>query len=141
MRKRVLIGCILALSACGGDSTSPDPAQAAVGTYALTQVNGKSVPMTYAQDPLFTVEILNGTMTLRSDLSYTQVINSRTTYTDGTPTRTQTYTENGTFAVSGGTITFTIPANGANPAVSYAGGVANGVVAYTLNGDTSRFQR
>ncbi|MEP6549658.1 MAG: hypothetical protein ABJB95_00675, partial [Gemmatimonadales bacterium] len=60
---------------------------------------------------------------------------------DGTPTRTQTYTENGTFAVSGGTITFTIPANGASPAVSYAGVAADGVVTYTLNGDTSRFQR
>ena len=132
---------VLALAGCGGgDSTGPSPFDAAVGSYQLTQVNGSTVPMVYYQSTAGTIEVLSGSMSLRSDHSYTQTLTLKATYSDGTSETVPTV-ENGSFNVTGSQITFTIPASGTDPAFSYTGAVDNGVVTYTYEGDSFRYEK
>lgn len=132
------------LAGCGGsgDSTAPvDPSQAAVGNYALTQVNGGPLPATFFQNSAGRVEYTSGSMALRPDLSFTETRNSRIVYTDGTMSPNSAAVDNGTFTVVGSQVTFTIPAQGSSAAFSYTGAFSAGVVTYTFDGIAYRYQR
>ena len=136
----VVAAALLVVGCGGGDSTGPDPFNGSLGNYQLTQVNGSTVPMTYYQGTDGTITILNGSMALRSDHSYTQTLNLRADYSDGSSENVPVI-ENGSFNVTGSQITFTIPASGSDPAFSYTGAVDNGVVSYTYDGDSFRFEK
>lgn len=141
MRAFILCGLLAAMAGCGGDVTAPNPNAAVVGNYVLSQVNGVTPPMVYFQNGAGRIDILSGSMSLRSDLSYTQTVTDRITYTDGTPTQTLPIVENGTFSVTGTQITFTIPASGSSGALSYTGAASAGVVSYTYANDSYQFRR
>ena len=111
-----------------------------VGTYALTQVNAKAVPMVYVDDVTGKLEILSGSMTLRSDHTYNQTLSVRSTPPGGA-SQTSAIPENGTFTANSEQIIFTIPASGGAPALSYSAQVAGSVVTYTYQLDTYRFEK
>jgi hypothetical protein len=132
---------VISVLGCGGsDSTAPNPEQAVIGNYLLTQVNGQATPMIYIQDVTGKVEILGGSMALRSDHTYNQTLNVKTTRQDGT-TQTSPIFENGTFTANSEHIIFTIPGSGSVPALSYQGDVAGSVVSYKADTDTYRFEK
>lgn len=141
MRKVFLLAGALTLAACGGsDSTAPNPNAAAFGNYSLNQVNGSPPPVTIFSNSAGRIDVTGGSMSLRSDLSFSETRNFRLVYSDGTSESTPAV-DNGTFSVTGSQITFTIPASGADPAFSYTGAVSGGVVTYTYNGASYRYQK
>lgn len=101
MRKFLLLVALLfPLSACGDDPT--DPTQAVVGTYTLVQVNGANLPALVLQNATGRYELLSGTLTLRSDQSFSQILTVRLT----PPGSSFPLSEIGTFSVSGNTVNF-----------------------------------
>ena len=111
MRKLLPLFLVLFLpfAACGDDTLSPpDPTEAAVGTYTLVQVFGRTLPALLGNSgggyPLY---VTSGTLTLRSVKSYTETVNSQITRpaSEG-GVQTSSRTENGTFAVVGTTVQF-----------------------------------
>ena len=77
------LGLVLAavVTACGSDGTTgpgggaPTP----VGSYSITTVNGKALPVALFNDPSYTYEVTNGSIALTSDGKYTVVTNFRQT--------------------------------------------------------------
>jgi hypothetical protein len=129
-------------SACGGgDSTAPDPKAAVAGTYTLTQINGGNLPVTVFANTAGRIELTGGSLTLRSDGSYTESLAARTVYTSGAAPQTTTDNENGTFTVIGSQITFSIPPSGSSSGLSYTGAVSGGVLTYTYEGNAFRYQK
>jgi hypothetical protein len=80
-------------------------------------------------------------MALRQDHSFTETRNSRIVYTDGSISPNSAAVDNGTFAVVGSQVTFTIPASGSNSAFSYTGAYSGGVVTYTFDAISYRYQK
>jgi hypothetical protein len=98
LRRWTAIAMAVALAACS-DSTAADID--INGTYTLRTFDGSTVP-TSRQIGATLAEILSGSVTLKEDGSYSVVIVDRST--TGGVTTTETFTETGTFAVSGTTI-------------------------------------
>lgn len=144
MRKTfVLVGLAIGLVACGGghDATAPvDPSAAIAGSYTLTKVNGSTLPAIYFQNSAGTITTTGGSLTLRPDHSYIQSVSLTATYTGGSP-QPQTVNENGTFAVTGSQITFTVPASAGGSALSYTGAVSGGIVSYTYSNDSYEYRK
>ena len=98
----------LPLAACGDDTLSPpDLTQAAVGTYTLVQIDGRTLPALLATVDDAPLHVLSGTFTLRSDKSYTQTVNFQITRpASAGGVETFDRVGNGTFAVVGTTVQF-----------------------------------
>jgi hypothetical protein len=96
----VAFAAAAALSACGTDS-STEPT--VFGTYSVISVNGQPLPRTTQEGPLSFTEI-SGTVVLKSDFTYTATFVGSATI--GGQTTPATDTSNGTFTLSGSTITF-----------------------------------
>jgi len=129
------IGALVAATACG-DSTSPE--QAIAGVYPLATLNGQTVPFVFFQNEAGRVRVLAGSLSLRSDRSYTQTMNVESTFFFAPElSRNNTNTENGTYIVEGTTIVFNM-ANGP----SYQGAIVPGrSVTYVFDGDAATFRR
>lgn len=132
----VLAAAVLA-SACG-DSTAPAPTP--VGDYRLVDVNATPVPSVIFRNAAGTVEATSGRVTLRADGSYRQALEVRATFF-GPPQRVEVESgvEDGTYTVTGTTITFTIGSG--SRAQSYTGTVDRGVLRYVSDGYAFTFQR
>lgn len=142
MKRFALLLVAGVLTACGGhDATAPDPSAAVVGSYLLTRINTSTIPGVYYQDASIKIEFLSGSMSLRSDRSYTQNVSVRATDLTTGAVTTVPGVENGTFIVTGSQITFTIPADASGPALSYSGTVNGKVVSYMYDVDTYEFTR
>lgn len=143
MRRHFLTAALVAVSitACGGDSTAPDPIAAVAGSYTLTQVNGATPPVTVFQNTAGRIEYISGTMTLRTDGSYTETSTLRTIYNSGAAPQVNSLNENGTFTVVGSTLTFSVPPSGGDSGFSYTGAVSGGALTYTYEGMARRYQK
>ena len=130
--KRILgLGfAMFALASCKGtDSTGPsrnDP----VGEYLLATLNGGGLPSIIFENSAGRITLDNATMLLRSDHSYVETRNYRTHYANGSETLSPEV-ENGSYAIVGTQITFSIPATGGNAAFSYIGATSSGDLTYT----------
>lgn len=136
------ITSVLLLTACGGDSTSPDPQPTVAGTYALTAVNDSPVPFAWFVGPNDRMDLLSGYLSLNSNLTYRQRETFRATrYSDGLQITDESI-EVGTYSITNGQITFTmIPQDGSASPPPYTGSIGDGAVAYTWEGITFRFER
>ncbi len=74
------------------------------GTYALVMVNGSPMPAVVQEEPGYTEEVLEGSLTLLSDNTYLARFVFRET--EGGATITEEDIEGGTYLVSGSQITF-----------------------------------
>jgi hypothetical protein len=89
-----------ALAGCGSDS----PTETTIfGTYNLTTIDGHGLPHSEL-DGTTTVTLVSGSVTLKSDHTFTRLFNF--TETIGTVTQPDPDTSSGTFSVSGSAITF-----------------------------------
>jgi hypothetical protein len=72
---------LLAATACGGgsDTTAPPNADAVVGVYALSTINGGVLPQVVDQNGNDTAEVTQGVVTLKVDKTFTDVIHLRLT--------------------------------------------------------------
>jgi hypothetical protein len=127
----MILACLAVTVGCGGDSTAPqDPVKANAGIYNLQTVNGIPLPATLLNDGSTIVAVTSGTLSLRTDQSYTETLGYRTTYLG--VVSNDVAVENGTFDIVGSTITFTIPAQNGEVAQSYTGAVQGGNLTYTF---------
>lgn len=136
---RRLLGSVLfasaALVGCSDDDDggSTTPTNVA-GTYTLTLVNGAALPgTTEIIAGGGRVEITGGTFVLRDNKTYTETLNTRTVAAGGGAT-TSTQTENGSYALNGSTVIFTLPATASEPAFSYEGTISGSTLTYVFAG-------
>jgi hypothetical protein len=101
LRVAIAATAVAMLAACGSDSTGPRNTNVS-GTYALTTVDGSSLPFTIPNTGDNTEIVENATITLNSDSSYTAVANG-TENGESTPI----ITDMGHYSVSGSQVTFT----------------------------------
>ena len=136
MRKFLVLclALLLPLAACGDDGPT-DPTQSAVGTYTLVQVNGSPLPALLGQFPEGRIDVLSGTLTLRNDKSYTEMVNVRFTPTTGV-VQTIPVTENGTFTVTGSTVQFNT-----SDGETYSGTLSGKFLEYNVDGLTARYEK
>jgi hypothetical protein len=74
---------VMAVAACGGDSStgpgSGGTPDTPVGSYALTSVNGKPVPVTMFADTEFTEVITKASLALQTDGKYQAIVTTNET--------------------------------------------------------------
>ena len=136
MRKFLVLclALLLPLAACGDDSPT-DPTQSAVGTYTLVQVNGSPLPAYLGQSPQGRADVLSGTLTLRNDKSYTEMVNVQVTPLIGA-VHTVPVNENGTFTITGRTVQF-MPDTGG----TYSGTLTGTTLESNAKGLTARYEK
>ena len=100
-RIAIAAAAVALLGACGSDSTGPRNTNVS-GTYALTTVDGSSLPFTIPNTGDNTVIVENATVTLNADSSYTAVASGTE---NGDPATI--ITDAGHYSVSGSQVTFT----------------------------------
>lgn len=79
-----VVGVVVVAASCA-DMVSPDEAadRAVVGVYSIATVNGSALPITLGVDDTASVDLLSGTITLRTDKSFTDIINVKLTTPSG----------------------------------------------------------
>jgi hypothetical protein len=111
---------LTAAAACGGDSPSaPATPKTPDGSYAITTVNGKSLPVAIYADTNFTWEVTGGSLALLTDGRFSVV----RTYRQTIPGSVETFMDStaGTWVLSGTSITFTYPDDGSTGTATWAG--------------------
>ena len=109
LRSTLRAGVIaVALAACSGDSTGPDTDDL-VGTYDLLTIDGASLPVIVDQIGEDKAEITMGTVTLDEDGTFGDATELR--ITEGGVVTTEVQSTQGTWTVSGSTVTF-VPNDG-----------------------------
>lgn len=140
-----VLAILIVANACSGskDSTAPpaDPHVAAAGTYYMVTFNNGPLPQTVFTNAAGRVEVSGGNLVLRGDRSFTETRILRTVFNSGATPETTPLVDNGTFAIVGTQITFTLPASGTAPAFSYTGAISGDVLSYTFEGDAFTYQR
>jgi hypothetical protein len=99
----VLAAVVATAAACGSDSNNGTGPKDVSGTYSLTTVDGNTLPFTIPNTPEHTIVVTSATATLGSDHTYT-IAGMGTE--DGSDPGT-VIADEGTYTVSGSTVTFT----------------------------------
>src|SRR3954463_4662498 len=100
---------LAALGACGSDSSTGPSGPAVptnpIGSYTITTVNGKGLPVALFADGSYSYEITKGTLALTSDGKYSVV----TTFRQNLPGSVETLVDStgGTWVQTGATIAMT----------------------------------
>jgi hypothetical protein len=100
------LAALAAAGACGGDSPSgPATPKTPDGSYTISTVNGKGLPVAIFSDTNYTYEVTSGTLALTTDGKYSIVTKFRQTI----PGNVSTFVDStgGTWLLSGTSITFT----------------------------------
>lgn len=97
-----LVALVATLAACGSDKKSTTGPTDVTGTYSLVTIDGNTLPYTVPNNPHNTIVITSGTIVLNSDHSYT--VGGTGTSDGGDPQ--QVIADEGTYTVSGSTVTF-----------------------------------
>ena len=134
-RIRVLLFALLPLlSACGNDGPT-GPTRRVAGVYALAQLNGSTLPTLLFQNPSLRADVLDGSRTLRSNMTYTGYMRILYTPVGGTPQQ-EFDDESGTFTVAGDTVQFQ-PINGS----PYTATVEDGTLTYSTDRFTATYRK
>lgn len=120
----ILLIAPLLLAGCNGEVGPTDPS-AAVGVYNLYQVNGQSPPVLVDQDQTGRLDVLGGSITLRSDRTFTETADLQITPSSGAAQPPRSNSIQGTFRLVGRTVEFR--PDGTTPFMA------------TLAGDTLRY--
>ena len=96
---------IAGASACGDDGGPTDPSARVQGEYALRTFDGQPLPLVVWDEESEKLELLSGSMELRSQNRFLWRMETRYTFFGEVDTDVDLV--DGTFAVDGGTITFT----------------------------------
>jgi uncharacterized lipoprotein YajG len=128
----LLLAVVLPLAACEGPA---DPTQNVVGTYTLVQLNGSPLPALTSQDAFGRVELVSGTLTLRSDRSFAETLHGRFTPTSGA-IQTNTVNNSGTFTVTGSTVRLQ-----SSEGATYSGTLNGNILEYALQGFLLRYHK
>ena len=94
-----------AIAACGSDAApiGPPTEQSLPGTYRLTSVNG-TLPYLIAGDVDRQIRIVSGSFQFRSDHTFTDILTTRLTFTNGDTPIEETSSQSGAFTLLGGNL-------------------------------------
>ena len=100
--RSVVVAALTATAACGSDGalTPPPTEENIVGLYDLRSVNG-SLPYPVGGDATKVVYIVSGSMDVRADKTFTDVLTTRINYTAGGDPEFQTSSTSGTYVFLG----------------------------------------
>jgi len=118
MRAPIAVTLLVALAACGGDSTSPDMASLS-GDYVLRSVNGGALPITVLTNGSLKLEITSETLFVKSAGTFSDVTHYRRTNVDVVDTPADTLS--GTWSSKGTVVTFSA---GGSEFIGTVGGAA-----------------
>ena len=113
------------LAACGSDSpggpSEPAVPTTPVGSYTITTVNGKSLPVALFAEATYTYEVTNGTLALTNDGKYSVV----TTFRQTLPGSVSTFVDStgGTWVRVGSTINLTNGQDGSLDSATWDKGI------------------
>src|SRR5262245_23175377 len=112
---RWIAASILALSvvACHGDDSITsfnNTAATVVGTWSLRSIGGATLPVVLDQVGEDKLELLDAALAMQASGNFTSTSTQRTTISG--QTNTQSFSENGTFAVQGNSVLFTFTSDG-----------------------------
>jgi hypothetical protein len=122
MRRLVAAAVVLVLSAgCtqgfpdapiggGGSIGSGGSTTSIAGTYSLRTISGQPLPYTYRTSGADTYQVVSGAITLATDNTWTETQTERQTI--GGVVTSPSFSDNGTYSVTGSAITFTSVASG-----------------------------
>jgi hypothetical protein len=116
---------LAALGACGSDSTTgpgTDPIPTTpVGSYTITSVNGKGLPVALFAEASYTYEVTNGTIALTNDGKYSVV----TTFRQTLPGSTSAFVDStgGTWVRTGSNIQLTNTQDGSLDTATWDKGI------------------
>ena len=99
-----LLLALAALTACGGDSGN-DPKASLPGSYALSTIDSRTVPLVIFQDAEYKLELLSGSLVLGGNGTFTESVRLRETDANGT--QEPVIPCNGTYTQSGNTLVLT----------------------------------
>jgi hypothetical protein len=109
------------IAACGSDSTtSPgNTPNSPIGSYSISTVNGKSLPVALYAAGTYTYEVTAGTIGLTSDGKYSMI----NTYRQTIPGDVEIFadTTGGTWTMSGTTISMTDASDGSTGQLTWSG--------------------
>jgi hypothetical protein len=103
------LAALIGVGACGSDSSSgvtgPPVPTTPVGSYSITTVNGKGLPVALFAESTYTYEVTNGALALTSDGKYSVI----TTFRQTLPGSISTFVDStgGTWVLTGSTIHLT----------------------------------
>jgi hypothetical protein len=106
-------------AACGSDSgTGPNTPATPVGSYSITTVNGKSLPVALFAEVGYTYEVTTGTLALTVDGKYSVV----TTFRQTIPGNVSTFVDStgGTWVLAGTSINLTNGQDGSTDQATWA---------------------
>lgn len=131
---RYLIAVLmLAVAACGGDSTGPD-SESHVGVYTLRTVNGQNLPFTLVQVGSDKLEVTGERLTVNADGTFSGRTDYRLTEAGKVTTETETWF--GTYELRGTNVTFTDADGGTG-----AGAYINGAFTLSIEGFTFVYRK
>jgi len=116
-----MFAVLTAAAACGGDSPSaPATPKTPDGSYTISTVNGKSLPVAIFADTNYTYEVMSGSLVLTTDGKYSVVTKFRQTI----PGNVSIFPDStgGTWVLSGTSITFTNNDDKSTDTASWANG-------------------
>jgi hypothetical protein len=125
-----VIAVTLMASGCGGGS-AVDPVASIAGSYVLQSANGQ-LPLRFFRTDVTgqtTIDIMSGTLAVGSDRTFVEVLQYHVTPPTA-PAYDAPILTNGTFTLSGSTITFTYHPAGGQPYV-WGGTVSASTITYT----------
>lgn len=122
---------LVLLSSCGADTVAP--VSGLEGEYALDRVNGIALPFLKEETASQRVEVVSGSLLLRSNRTYSGTIVEQ--WTSGGTVQSFPETSAGTYSVSGSQLTFTESGSGA----VYLGTMDGARITATLIDVTFRF--
>ena len=131
MRAPIAAALLVALAACGGDSTSPDMTSLS-GDYVLRTVNGGALPITVLTNGNLKLEIASETLFVKSSGAFSDVTHYRRTIVEVVDTPADTL--GGTWSSKGTVVNF----SGADGSL-FTGAVGGAALVIEGNGLSFRY--
>jgi hypothetical protein len=121
LRLLAVVAAFAAAAACGGDSPSgPAAPKTPDGSYTISTVNGKGLPVAIFSDTNYTYEVTSGSLALTTDGKFSIV----TTFRQTIPLNVSVFVDStgGTWVLSGTSITFTNGSDGSTDTAVWGNG-------------------
>jgi hypothetical protein len=122
LRSLALVAVIAAAGACGGSDSPSGPATPKTpdGSYNISTVNGKGLPVAIFSDTNYTYEVTSGSLALTTDGKFSIV----TTFRQTIPGNISTFVDStgGTWVLTGTSVTLTNGSDGSTDTATWANG-------------------
>ena len=129
----VALAIAVAAAAGCGDIGPTDPYTLVSGPYILHSIDGQLMPFVFLEDEEGTVTITTGSITLRTDRTFSETWTARFDPVEGEPI-SGGFSEQGTYELSGESVVFNLPAIPGRDEATVTGYRRGDTLSYTAGG-------